>query len=66
MGRMHDFRLSVSVSLSQNCIGAVFFYDSFYLAGDDVYSFIPGDSLELALAPVLRVSIALGVPINPF
>jgi len=39
--------------------------DPLNLAGGDIRRSIPLDPLELAYTPVLRVSFAVGVPVNP-
>ncbi len=65
VGGVHDLGLSVSVTLCQYGGGPVFLDDTLDLADNDIGGLIPGDSLVLALPPVLRVSLAVGVPVNP-
>jgi hypothetical protein len=66
VGAVDGLGLSVSVSLEQDGIRAVFFMDAPDLGSDDISSLIPGDSLILAFSPVLGVALTVGVPVNPF
>lgn len=51
--------------LSEYCLGSVLIMDPLNLAGGDIRRSIPLDLLELASTSVLRVSFAVGVPVNP-
>ncbi|MBA7714558.1 hypothetical protein ES703_123584 [subsurface metagenome] len=65
MRSIDSLALPVSVSLYKDTKWPVFLVNPLYLAGYYFGSLVPGDSLELTLTPVLRVSFAFGVPINP-
>ena len=62
---VHSLCLSVSVPLRKYGIRPIFFLYPFYFAGDDIGSLIPGNPLIFALAPVLGISFAVGVPVYP-
>jgi hypothetical protein len=65
MGRVNKLALAVSIALDEYSKWPVFFMDSLHLAGYNLRSFLPRNPLELALAPVLRVPLSLGIPVNP-
>src|SRR3972149_395254 len=62
VGGMDHLGLAVSVSLHENGRRPVFLLDSLNFTGDDIGGLIPGDSYILALAPVLGIPLAFGVP----
>ena len=63
--RVQSLALAVAVALKQNGMGTVFIVNALDLAGDDVGGFIPTDAFELALAPILSVAFAIGIPVYP-
>jgi len=65
VGRVDGLALAVPVSLRQDGERAVFFVDAPDLGGDQVGRFVPGDPLVLALAAILGITLAVGVPIDP-
>ena len=57
--------LAVAVGLHEDGQGAVLLVDPADLGGDQVGRLVPADAHELALAAVLRVPLAVGVPVDP-
>jgi hypothetical protein len=66
VGGVDGFAFAVAVYLRQDSVRTVFLLDPLDFAGDDPGGFVPGDTLVLALAPVLGIPFAIGVPIHPF
>ena len=60
-----DRRLAVPVGLGEDRLHAVLLFDPLDLAHDYVQGFFPGDTLVLAAATVLRVPLAVRVPVHP-
>ena len=56
--------LPMPVRLGQYGVRPVFFVDPLELTGYNIGSLIPGYALILALPPILRVSLAVGIPVN--
>jgi len=64
MRGMYSLGFTMAVTLKKYRIGIVFRSNSPDFTGNQVGCFIPGDSFIFAAAPVLRISVALGIPIN--
>ena len=64
VGSMDGLVLAVAVALRKDGQRAVFLVDPLDLAGDDVGGFVPGEPHVLALATVLRVALAVGIPVH--
>ena len=62
---LHHLVLAVLVALIEKGGRAVLLLDAVHLADDGVQRLVPGDAHVLALAPVLRVALAVGVPVDP-
>ena len=56
--------LAMAVALAENGVAAVGFVDALDLRRDDVGGLVPADTLELGLAAVLRVALAVGIPVH--
>ena len=56
--------LAVAVALAEDGVAAVGFVDALDLRRDDVGGLVPADTLELGLAAVLRVALAVGIPVH--
>ncbi len=65
MRTLNQLAFAVTISLSEYSLRPVFLMYSLDLAGDDISGLIPGDPLIFAYSTVLRVPLALGVPIHP-
>ena len=63
--RMDHLALAVAVALHQDGQRAVCVADALDLVGDELCGLVPGDAHVLALAAVLRVALALRVPVDP-
>ena len=61
---MDGLRLAVAVTLAEHGVVAVFLLDAAQLLRDDVGGLVPRDALELALAAVARVALAIRVPVH--
>ena len=61
---MDGLALAVAVALHQDRVRAVLLVDAGDLPGDDVGRFVPRDADVLALAAVLRVPLAVGIPVD--
>ena len=64
--RMDGLAFAVAVALDEDRRWAVLLVDAGDLAGDDVRRLVPRDAHVLALAAVLRVPLAVGVPVHAF
>ena len=62
--RVDGLALAVAVALDQDRRRAVLLVDPGDLLGDDVRRLVPGDADVLALAAVLRVPLAVGIPVD--
>ncbi len=65
MRAMNSLGFPMSIAVAEHGIGPVFFLYPLNLIGDNGGGFIPGNPLIFALAPVLRISLAVGVPVHP-
>ncbi len=63
--RMHHLALTMAVLLNEDGQRTVRVADACNLVGDDLRSLLPGDAHELALAAILRVALALRIPVDP-
>ena len=61
----HPLALAVHVALAQHRLRTVGLLHPLELIGTDLGGLVPGDAHILALAPVLGVSLPLGVPVHP-
>ena len=61
---VHDFRLAVAVALTEHSGVAVRVYDAADLVGADLGGIVPADALVAADAAVLRIALAVGVPVD--
>ena len=61
---MDGLRLAVAVTLAEHGVVAVLLLDAAQLLRDDVGGLVPRDALELALAAVARVALAIRVPVH--
>ena len=64
MSAVDGLSLPMTVAVTQNAQRPVFLVNSLDLVGDERRRLIPGDADILALAPVLRIALALGVPVH--
>ncbi len=64
VGGVDGLVLAVAVALGEDGERAVFLVDAPDLGGDDVGRLVPGDAPVLALAAVLGVALAVGVPVD--
>ena len=62
---LHHLVLTVLVALVEKRGWSVLLLDPVHLAGDGVECLVPGDAHVLALAAVLRIALAVGVPVHP-
>ena len=65
VGSVDHLALAVAVALHQDGQRSVFLVHALDLGGDEVGRLVPGDPHELALAPVLGVALAVGIPVHP-
>ncbi len=62
---MHDLGFGVPVALGEDGVGAVLLLDALDLTRDELGRLFPGDPLELAQTAILRVTLAVRVPVDP-
>ena len=61
---VHDFRLAVAIALTEHGGVAVRVYDTTNLVGADLGSLVPADALIAGDTTVLRIALAVGVPVD--
>ena len=64
MGAMQRASLAMAIGLSENGVAAVGLINAHDLGSNDVGGFVPADALELALATVLGMTLALRIPVH--
>ncbi len=63
--RVDELALAVTVALHQDGQRPVLLVDPLDLGGDKIGGLVPGDAHVLALATVLRIALALWIPVHP-
>ena len=64
VGPVNGARLAVAVALAEDGVASVGLVDAHDLGGDDVGRLIPADALEFRFAAVLRVALAVRIPVD--